>query len=195
MLDQITEMFVCMIMVMRSLSYDNLSEMSGHNILSDYAMIHILSLRFLPITQHQSEVDLLTCLIVSFCLRSFQRLQTGCIKNTAAKCQKNVHVCLLLLSPPFLHSSHSTLLLISLLLHLTGDWMPPGVQNKFHTWSGPGNQLENPSSIFNLRLHFISSPFLSLFIPVLFTPQRHVILSFLPPHLDLGPLLLLYSTN
>lgn len=51
-----------------------------------------------------------------------------------------------------------TLALISLLLHLTGDWTPPGVQSKFHTWSGLGNQLENPSSIFTSRLRSISSP-------------------------------------
>lgn len=50
-----------------------------------------------------------------------------------------------------------TLALISLLLHLTGDWTPPGVQSKFHTWSGLGNQLENPSSIFTPRLRSISS--------------------------------------
>lgn len=37
--------------------------------------------------------------------------------------------------------------------------MPPGVQSKFHTWSRPGNQLENPSSIFTSRLHSISSSY------------------------------------
>lgn len=50
-------------------------------------------------------------------------------------------------------------MLIFLLLQLSGDWMPPGVQSKFHTWSRPGNQLENPSSIFTSRLHSISSSY------------------------------------
>lgn len=88
-------------------------------------------------------------------------LQTEYIKNTALKCQKCMGLYSLSAFPFFLlHSLHfllSTLALISSLLHLTDDWTPPGVQSKFHTWSGSGNQLENLSSIFTSCLHSISS--------------------------------------
>lgn len=90
-----------------------------------------------------------------------------------------------------LHFSLSTLVLIFLLLHLTGDWTPPGVQSKFHTWSGPGNQLENPSSIFTSPLHSISSLSPYTYSPLtctssclscfFFFPEHHFVLSFLPP--------------
>lgn len=93
-----------------------------------------------------------------FSIRSFRhRIWRRLLWNVT-----NVCICFLCLPLPnslfhSLHSSLSTLVLISLLLHLTGDWTPPGVQSKFHTWSGLGNQLENPSSIFTSRLHSISS--------------------------------------
>ena len=67
-------------------------------------------------------------------------------ENTAVKYHKYI-------SPSFFY----LFFVLSLLLHLTGDWTPPGVQSKFHTWSGLGNQLENPSSIFTPRLRSISS--------------------------------------
>lgn len=39
------------------------------------------------------------------------------------------------------HLTSSTLGFISLLSSLTGDWMPLGVESKFHTWPGWGDQL------------------------------------------------------
>lgn len=86
-------------------------------------------------------VDLITYYIIHCCSKRIQKWQ-------------NAFSLFFFIS---FHFSLSSLLLIYLLLHLTGDWTPLGVQSKFHTWSGPGNQLENPSSIFTLRLHSIFS--------------------------------------
>lgn len=70
--------------------------------------------------------------------------------------------------------------------------MPPGVQSKFHTWSRPGNQLENPSSIFTSRLHSISS---SYYPPLTHISSFHsffFILSLISPSLSCLLLFLIY---
>lgn len=127
-------------------------------------------------------VDLITCYIIYCCSKIIKKM---------AKWQ-NAFSLFFFIS---FHFSLSSLPLIYLLLHLTGDWTPLGVQSKFHTWSGPGNQLENPSSIFTLRLHSISSlssysyslltrtpSFLSSYV----SSQHHFLLYFLHSCLTLG---------